>query len=175
MICYGATVLMLREAHVERDVAAIERLWLDYLTWGNDEMESRYGFRLPVAEAVERDLATIEKFGPPDGRLLLACTDDASVGIVCMQRIASDTAEIKRMYVEPAHRGAGIGRSLLDELLAAAISAGYRRVWLDSPAFMTAAHALYRSAGFVDIAPYSESEIPDQFKAHWVFMERRLT
>jgi hypothetical protein len=42
----------------------------------------------------------------------------------------------------------------------------------DSPDFMTAAHALYRAHGFTAIAPYPESEIPDQYKAHWVFMER---
>jgi hypothetical protein len=34
---------------------------------------------------------------------------------------------------------------------------------------------MYRSTGFVDIDPYSESEIPDEYKAHWVFMERILT
>ncbi len=40
---------------------------------------------------------------------------------------------------------------------------------------MTAAHDLYRSTGFVDIEPYPESEILDEYKTHWVFMERMLT
>jgi hypothetical protein len=35
-------------------------------------------------------------------------------------------------------------------------------------------HALYRSSGFVDIGPYAESEIPDEYKAYWVFMEKTL-
>jgi len=39
---------------------------------------------------------------------------------------------------------------------------------------MSAAHGLYRLSGFVDIAPYAESEIPDEHKCHWVFMELRL-
>src|SRR6266540_456919 len=38
----------LRDASLPRDLEAVGRLWLDYLTWGNDELESRYGFRLPV-------------------------------------------------------------------------------------------------------------------------------
>jgi hypothetical protein len=46
----------------------VARLWLDYLTWGNDGLESRYGFRLPVQEAIERDLGAIAKFQPPDKR-----------------------------------------------------------------------------------------------------------
>lgn len=151
------------------------RLWLSYLTWGNDGLESRYGFRLPVEGAVEQDLATVAKFEPPGGRLLLAFMDGAAVGIGCMRRIGPDTAEIKRMYVEPHHRGAGIGRLLLDQLLAAAGAAGYTRVRLDSPDFMTAAHGLYRSSEFVEIEPYPESEIPDEYKPHWVFMERMLS
>jgi hypothetical protein len=51
---------------------------------------------------------------------------------------------------------------------------GYKRVRLDSPDFMTAAHSLYRASGFKDIGPYPESEIPDEYKPHWIFMERNL-
>jgi GNAT superfamily N-acetyltransferase len=150
----------IRQADVSRHLDDVERLWLEYLTWGNDGLEARYGFRLPVREAVEHDLETISKFAPPAGRLLLGFEDGAAVGIGCMRRIGPATAEIKRMYVEPSHRGAGLGRALLDALLTAAQAAGYQRIKLDSPDFMTAAHALYRSAGFVEIEPYPESEIP---------------
>jgi len=73
----------LREATVPADLAAIERLWLAYLTWGNDELEVRHGFRLPVREAVDHDLAAIDKFQPPDGRILLACDGDVAFGIGC--------------------------------------------------------------------------------------------
>jgi len=164
-----------RNAHLDRDLEAVKTLWLEYLSWGNDELEKRFGFRLPIEEAVERDLATIDKFQPPDGRLLLAVKDDVPVGTACLRRMAPDTAEIKRMYVRPAHRREGLGRALLDDLIAEAEGAGYERIRLDSPNFMKAAHALYRSSGFVDIEPYPESEIPDEFKAFWVFMERQLT
>ena len=164
----------LRDAILPRDLESVERLWLDYLTWGNDELESRYGFRLPVREAVDHDLATIAKFQRPDGRLLLAFEGDVAVGTACMRRIRPDTAEIKRMYVQPSHRRAGVGRAMLDELVAAARTAGYQRIRLDSPDFMTAAHGLYRSSGFEEIGSYPESEIPDEHKSHWVFMEKAL-
>jgi ribosomal protein S18 acetylase RimI-like enzyme len=75
------------------------------------------------------------------------------------------------MWVDPAHRRANISRAMLDHLIAAARAAGYQRIRLDSPDFMTSAHALYRSFGFVTIAPYPEREIPDQFKSHRVVTE----
>jgi GNAT superfamily N-acetyltransferase len=166
--------MAIRDARFPEDRADVARLWLAYLTWGNDEMEARHGFRLPVEEAVEHDLAVIEKFQPPDGRLLLAVDGDDAIGTAAMRRIDPETAEIKRMFVDPSRRRGGAGRAMLDALIASAEQAGYERIRLDSPDFMTAAHALYRSEGFTEIEPYPESEIPDEFKSHWIFMEMRL-
>jgi GNAT superfamily N-acetyltransferase len=168
-------VAEIKDANLPEDLKAVVRLWLEYLNWGNDELDSRHGFRLPVQAAVEHDVATIAKFHPPDGRLLLAFENDAAVGTAALRRIGAETAEIKRMYVEPSHRRAGAGRAMLDVLVAAARGAGYERIRLDSPDFMTAAHGLYRSNGFVETGPYAESEIPDEYKPHWVFMELTLT
>jgi len=164
----------IRDAEIPIDADAVARLWLDYLTWGNDEMEAKHGFRLPVGEAIRHDLETIGKFEPPDGRLLLAVDDDAAIGTAALRRVGPDTAEIKRMWVDPSKRRSGIGRSMLDRLLEAANDAGYARVVLDSPDFMIAAHALYRTRGFQDTIPYAQSEIPPEYHSYWVFMERRL-
>jgi hypothetical protein len=80
------------------DLPHIERLWLEYLTWGNDENEARHGFRLPVREAVDHDLKAIAQFEPPRGRVLLAWQGDYAFGIGCLRGIAPDVGEIKRMY-----------------------------------------------------------------------------
>jgi GNAT superfamily N-acetyltransferase len=164
----------IREAELPADLDAVQRLWLAYLTWGNDGLEDRYGFRLPIRGFVERDLRSVAKFQRPDGRLLLAIAGDDAVGIACMQRIDPETAEIKRMYVDPLHRRGGLGRTMLAQLITEAQLTGCKRVRLDSPDFMTAAHSLYRASGFKDIGPYPESEIPDEYKPHWIFMERNL-
>ncbi len=58
----GRHMADVRDAVVPRDLEAVRGLWLDYLTWGNDELEARHGFRLPVEEAVEHDVAAIAKF-----------------------------------------------------------------------------------------------------------------
>lgn len=78
------------------------------------------------------------------------------------------------MHVRPAFRGDGIGRALVDGLLAEACQMGYPRVRLDGARFMHAAYTLYRSIGFEEIAAYAGSEIPQEFRAHWIFMEKAL-
>jgi GNAT superfamily N-acetyltransferase len=171
-----SALVRIRDAHPVLDRPTIERLWLEYLTWGGEQLEARYGLRFPPArEAVDHDLAHLATFTPPDGRTLLAVDGDGDViGIGCLRRIAPGVGEIKRMYVRPSHRGVGAGRAILEGLIHAACEAGYEVARLDSPDFLDAAHALYRSAGFAEIAPYPETEIPEAFRGHWLFMELRL-
>jgi putative acetyltransferase len=91
----------------------------------------------------------------PRGLLLIARDGDEAMGVGGYRPLDDATAEVKRMYVVPAARGRGVGRLLLGALMAGARAAGYRRVRLDTHrASMTAAIALYRSLGFVEIAPY---------------------
>lgn len=162
-----------RDACLPNDAESIKQLWLDYLTWGNNEMQARHGVHPHDPQAtVEHDFAHISKFLPPAGHLLLAFQHELPCGIGCIQKIGPDTCEIKRMYVAPDARRDGVGRAILDALLSRAQSAGYAKVRLDSPDFMFAAHSLYRSFGFRDIEPYPESEIPAEFRKYLVFMER---
>jgi ribosomal protein S18 acetylase RimI-like enzyme len=65
------------------------------------------------------------------------------------------------MYVQPHVRGKGAGRLLVERLLADARELGYTRVRLESLKALTAAHTLYRSVGFVDIAPYDDDSMRD--------------
>jgi GNAT superfamily N-acetyltransferase len=123
---------------------------------------------------LEGDMLDLEKFYPPHGRLLLAEMDDRIVGLACLHRIGEDIGEVKRMYVRNEYRGLGIGRTLLERLIEEAKEMGFPKVQLDSARFMEAAHALYRSNGFYEIDPYPESEIPEEFQTHWIFMEREL-
>ena len=94
-------------------------------------------------------------YTPPAGCLLIARRDGAAQGVVALKRLAAGIAEVKRLYVVPEARGTGVGRSLAERALAVAAAKGYERVRLDTHRpTMAAAIALYRSLGFVEIAPY---------------------
>ena len=94
-------------------------------------------------------------YAPPGGCLLLARAAAGPVGIVAVKPLAPEVAEIKRLYVVPAARGAGLGRRLLEAAIGRARRIGYVRIRLDSHReHMAAAIALYRRLGFTEIPPY---------------------
>ena len=69
----------IREADLPRDLEAIGNLWFEYLSWADDEVETRYGLQDSARDETDHDLATISRFQAPDGRLLLAFVGDLAV------------------------------------------------------------------------------------------------
>ena len=170
------SIVQTREVILPNDLNAVRKLWFDYLTWGNNEMQSLYGVHPhDPQEAVEQDILLIDKFLPPHGRLILAVYEDKVCGLGSLKSINSEIGEIKRMYVDPSFRKIGAGRAILQSLINAAKETGYKKVRLDSPKFMEAAHSLYRSFGFKDIPVYAEVEIPEEFRQYLLFMELDLS
>ncbi|GAB2600434.1 GNAT family N-acetyltransferase [Spirosoma areae] len=165
-----------RTVVIPDDLEAVKKLWFDYLAWGNDKMQELYGVHPHnPKEAVEQDLQQISKFQPPYGQLILAIYEGKVCGLGSLKSINPEIGEIKRMFVDPTSRRIGAGRAILEGLLAEAKKVGYKKVRLDSPKFMEAAHSLYRSFGFGDIEAYPEMEIPAEFKDYLLFMEIDLT
>ena len=95
-------------------------------------------------------------YGPPSGRLLLARRGDHAAGCVALRKLDAGICEMKRLYVRPGNRGSGLGRILVERVIAEARLIGYERMRLDTvQSTMGDAIALYRSMGFKEIAPYS--------------------
>ena len=134
------------------DLAAVRELFMEYVR-SVDEPRCFVGF--------ERELAGLPgEYALPAGRLLLARAGADAAGCVGLRRLDAATAEIKRLYLRPAHRGLGIGRELAQAAIGAARETGCARVVLDTLPKMREAIALYRSLGFRETGPYLAQPTP---------------
>ncbi|SFB00879.1 Acetyltransferase (GNAT) family protein [Nocardioides alpinus] len=112
---------------------------------------------------------TPEQLAAPQGAWLVGWRTDTGGGeeAVCcggVRLLSPEVAEVKRMYVDPSVRGAGLARRLLSELEAAAVDLGARVARLDTGRDMAPAVGLYRRTGYVEIEDYNGN--PD---AGWWF------
>jgi N-acetylglutamate synthase-like GNAT family acetyltransferase len=100
--------------------------------------------------------------------------EGATIGMGALHQTSENTAEIKRMYIQPAYRGKGYGKTLLQQLLEKAKELGCHTIHIETARFMTAAQNLYQSFGFIERNEYPETEIPPQLKHIWLYMEKTL-
>jgi GNAT superfamily N-acetyltransferase len=147
------------DSQPRRDAA--RELITEYLRWVAGVAASDHGLSFDVDAMVRSDIDDGGKFYPPSGRLYLVCHGSDPVGVGALKSLARDIGEIQRMYVRPRARGLGAGRLLAQRLLLDARDIGFTRLRLESLKTLTAAHALYRSLGFVDIAPYADNSMRD--------------
>lgn len=96
------------------------------------------------------------EYAPPRGALLLALdTAGVAVGCVGLRPLPiQDACEMKRLYVAPACRGGGVGKTLGAAIIREARNSGYSTMYLDTLPNMTAAQFLYQDLGFERSSPY---------------------
>ncbi|GAB4584912.1 GNAT family N-acetyltransferase [Nocardia sp. IFM 10818] len=142
--------------------AVIAPLVDEYVWWCVNELAERGAVFEDRAAVVARHRVLFRDKLPellgPRGRLLVAFAGNEPVGVGALEPIDAAVAEIKRMYVRPAARGAGIARALLDRLVRDAAALGFETARLETATFMTEAQSLYLSMGFVDIPLFDNSE-----------------
>ena len=76
-------------------------------------------------------------------------------GCAALHELEPTIGEMKRLYVRPSFRGKGLGRILVEAILAEARKVAYQCIRLDTvEPVMKDAVAMYRRFGFREIAPY---------------------
>ena len=94
------------------------------------------------------------EYAAPRGAFILAEEAGRSIACIGLRQFSAGIGEIKRLYVVPAARGRGLGRVLVERIIAVARETGYRSVLLDTLPFMKEAQALYSSLGFKPTTAY---------------------
>ncbi|MEV4757981.1 GNAT family N-acetyltransferase [Micromonospora sp. NPDC049559] len=89
-------------------------------------------------------------------RYLVGVIGGRAVACGALQPLDAETAEVKRIYVRPAHRRRGIAGQLLAALEELAYLAGHTVLRIETRRYSPAAIGLYTSSGYGRIPAYGE-------------------
>lgn len=138
--------MTIEHVHTKETYTAAAALFNEYANWLGIDL---------CFQNFDKELETLETmYAAPNGGIILCREEENYVACVAIRRIDSTTAELKRMYVQPAQQGKGIGAMLLKEAIQLAEKLGYKAIRLDTLDSMQPAIGLYKKNGFYAIAPY---------------------
>jgi putative acetyltransferase len=128
------------------DFEEVKKIFTEYQEYLNvDLCFQSFDFEL-------NNLDTIYK--TPKGTIILAKIIDKIAGCVALKPIEENNCEMKRLYVKPEFRNSGLGRKLIEAIIAFAKNANYEKMKLDTLTKLESAVKLYQQYGFVETKPY---------------------
>lgn len=138
-------------AKTDKDYSAAAKLFKEYA----------FGLGIDLGfQHFEEELENLKKmYNCADGGIILCKQENKFIGCVAVRRISDVTAELKRMYVQPAYRQSGIGKKLLEKAIELAKICRYEKIRLDTLNHMTPAINLYKKYGFYTITPYYNNPV----------------
>lgn len=136
---------------VERDDPEVMALYEPFILEADGPLAHAVDLGADAATGPPADLV------PPAGAMLLARVGGEPAAIGGVRHLDTAVAEVKSMYVSPAHRGLGLGGRILDELHRIAAESGCRAIRLDTSDYLTAAIGLYRAAGYREVPAYNRN------------------
>jgi putative acetyltransferase len=112
-----------------------------------------YGLE-PDPDATDADLKDIEgSYFRSGGSFYVFENDGEIIGSAGLYPVSDDTAELRKMYLHARCRGRGIGKLLLDKLVADARQSGFSKVTLETASVLKEAIQLYKQYGFKEYNP----------------------
>jgi GNAT superfamily N-acetyltransferase len=154
------------------EIAPAAALAREFGVWVRERIKDELGIIIPTE--ADHLTAVLEELLELGGRLYVAEVDGDPVGVGGLKLLGDTGGEIKRMFVRPTAQGRGIGRAILQQLIDDARELGCETIYLESASFMHAAHALYRSVGFVPTDSYPGREFEGRAPHVSVFMRLHL-
>lgn len=115
---------------------------------------AEYGLAADPA-ATDRDLFDIEAGYAACGGCFEVLVDenDRIVGSYGLHPLQGGTCELRKMYLDAAYRGRGLGKAIMKQALDQARSLGFGRIELETAGVLTEAITLYKSFGFRPFTP----------------------
>jgi GNAT superfamily N-acetyltransferase len=102
---------------------------------------------------------------PPNGAFVVAYLDGEAIGCGAVKHHPGRITDIKRMWLDERARGLGLGRRLLEHLERLAREHGSLVAHIETNDVLAEAIALYRSAGYAEVAPFNAEPFADRWFA----------
>jgi N-acetylglutamate synthase-like GNAT family acetyltransferase len=98
------------------------------------------------------------------GGFWVAKIDNEIVGTIGLQKISTEVAVLRKMFVKKEFRGVEpkIGQRLFEILLEKAKLIGFKTIFLDTPSVASASHRFYERNGFTKVI--NKSTVPVDYK-----------
>jgi putative acetyltransferase len=128
----------------------------------NDDVRTLLGRRLAFARDVTPSdhvhAMEVHDLLGPAVTFFSARREGVLLGVGALKRLDNEHAELKSMHTSESARGQGVGRAMVDHLLAAAADRSYQRVSLETGTMdaFAPARALYTKVGFKTCAPFGK-------------------
>ena len=166
---------MIRDAE-PRDYPAVAELMRSFIGWHRErhagDLAMIDGYFDP--DAYEAELRGLPgHYAPPDGALLVADRKGQVAGCVALKRLEDGICEMKRLFVDAACHGQGLGKALAQAIIERAKDLGYSKMMLDTGPKQVEAQAIYRNLGFHYVEPYYD--VLPELREWLVFMTLDLT
>jgi len=156
-----------------------------YIEWYHSQMnplKERYDVDLlsksgrTIEEIVDSRLDRYSGLKPPKGVFLILEVEGAVAGMVILRKLSDSRGLINLMYNRPEYRGKGYAKQLFNRLIEEGRKIGVTCFQLRTPVFSSAAHHIYRSAGFKEAEEYPESlmpSLPQLLQPYSIYMEKK--
>ncbi|HMK81734.1 MAG TPA: GNAT family N-acetyltransferase [Xanthobacteraceae bacterium] len=109
----------------------------------------REAFEAYIARSLAEEIDRIDEYyAGKQGAFFVAFAGETLAGMFGLEGLGSAAAELRRMYVERAHRGSGLARVMLQHAERSCREAGTRLLTLSSSELQGAALAFYRKSGY---------------------------
>ena len=100
---------------------------------------------------MDRDLNNIEEVYLKDGDFLVGEIEGVVVAMGAFRKIDHETAEVKRMRVDPDYQRRGFGQAIIEELEKRAKKKGYKKIILDTSSKWKKAQKFYEKNGYKEV------------------------
>ncbi|MDE6844139.1 MAG: GNAT family N-acetyltransferase [Lachnospiraceae bacterium] len=88
--------------------------------------------------------------------VMIAYDRQHAAGCAALRKYSETEIEVKRVFVRDSYRAQGIGGQMLEHLIQHASEMGYKRMLLETGAFLDASVRLYKRYGFEQIENYGD-------------------